>query len=52
MGFFEDLGNKISNTGKDIAKKTKEMSDTSKLNHEITKNQELIGRTYTEKLKT
>lgn len=48
MGFFEDLGNKISNTGKDIAKKTKEMSDTSKLNHEITKNQELINKTYTE----
>lgn len=48
MGFFEDLGNKISNTGKDIAKKTKDMSDTSKLNGEIKKNQDLINKTYSD----
>ena len=46
MGFFEDLGNKLSNKGKDIAKRTKDFSDTTKLNHEISKNQDLINSTY------
>lgn len=48
MDFFQKLGNTLSNTGKDIAKKTKDMSDISRLNHEITKQQEQIDRTYSE----
>lgn len=48
MDFFQKLGNTLSNTGKDIAKKTKDMSDISRLNHEITKQQEAIDRTYTQ----
>ena len=48
MDFFQRLGNTLSNTGKDIAEKTKKMSDTSKLNHEITKQQEAINRTYSQ----
>lgn len=46
MDFFQKLGNTLSNTGKDIAKKTKDMSDISRLNHEITKQQESIDRLY------
>lgn len=46
MDFFQKLGNTLSNTGKDIAKKTKDMSDISRLNHEITKQQEAIDRLY------
>lgn len=46
MDFFQKLGNTLSNTGKDIAKKTKDMSDISRLNHEITKQQEAIDKTY------
>lgn len=46
MDFFQKIGNTLSNTGKDIAKKTKDMSDISRLNHEITKQQELIDKTY------
>lgn len=48
MDFFQKIGNTLSNTGKDIAEKTKKMSDISKLNHEITKQQEAIDRTYSE----
>lgn len=48
MDFFQKIGNTLSNTGKDIAKKTKDMSDISRLNHEITKQQEQINRTYSE----
>ena len=46
MDFFQKLGNTLSNTGKDLAEKTKKLSDTSKLNHEITKQQEAIDRAY------
>ena len=31
MDFFQKIGNTLSNTGKDIAEKTKKLSDTSKL---------------------
>lgn len=48
MDFFQKIGNTLSNTGKDIAEKTKKMSDTSKLNHEITKQQEAIDKTYSQ----
>ena len=48
MDFFQKLGNTLSNTGKDIAKKTKDMSDISRLNHEITKQQEAIAKTYSQ----
>ena len=48
MDFFQKLGNTLSNTGKDIAEKTKKLSDTSKLNHEITKQQESINRVYSQ----
>lgn len=46
MDFFQKIGNTLSNTGKDIAKKTKDMSDISKLNREITDQQEVINKTY------
>lgn len=46
MDFFQKIGNTLSNTGKDIAKKTKDMSDISRLNHEVTKQQEVIDKTY------
>ena len=48
MDFFQKIGNTLSNTGNDIAKKTKDMSDISRLNHEITKQQEFINRTYSQ----
>lgn len=48
MDFFQKIGNTLSNTGKDIAKKTKDMSEISRLNHEVTKQQETIDKTYTQ----
>lgn len=58
MEFFKGIGNKISKTGQDAIKKTKELADTSKLNSEISQEEkriskicETLGRQYYDKYK-
>ncbi len=56
MGFFDDLGKKMSDAGQSAVQKTKEMSDIARLNSSISQNESKInslyvqiGKLYTEK---
>lgn len=48
MDFFEKLGNTITNTSKDVAKKTKDLTETAKLNSQISKEESAIEHKYCE----
>lgn len=55
MAFFEDVGKKLSQTGQDVAKKTKNFADTTKLSAMISEEENKIdslclriGRRYCE----
>ncbi len=48
MGFFDNLGKSVTTTGRSTIQKTKEMADISKLNSQITENNNRIVRLYTE----
>lgn len=46
MGFFDDLGEKITQTGQGAMKKTKELADISKLNSQISQEERAINNQY------
>lgn len=46
MAFFDELGANISSKGKDIAKKARDYADISKLNTQISSEEEIIRNTY------
>lgn len=48
MEFFEKLGNTITNTSKDVAKKTKDLTEVAKLNSQISKEESTIEQKYRE----
>lgn len=48
MAFFEKFGEKLTNAGKDVAKKTKELADVTKLNMQINSEEDNIKNKYTE----
>lgn len=48
MDFFEKLGNTITNTSKDVAKKTKDLTEVAKLNSQISKEESTIEQKYRE----
>lgn len=48
MAFFEKFGEKISSAGKDMAKKTKELADITKLNMQIGSEEDNIKSKYIE----
>ncbi|OPZ88720.1 MAG: Double zinc ribbon [Firmicutes bacterium ADurb.Bin419] len=48
MAFFEKFGEKISSAGKDMAKKTKELADVTKLNMQIGSEEDNIKNNYIE----
>ncbi len=48
MAFFEKFGEKISSAGKDVAKKTKELADVTKLNMQIGSEEDNIKNNYVE----
>lgn len=46
MDFFEKIGEKITSTSKDVAKKTKELADISKINTQISSEEDSIKYKY------
>lgn len=46
MGFFDDLGKKVSDAGQKTLQKTKEMSDTAKINSMISEEERKLNNTY------
>ena len=46
MGFFDKLGETFSNTGKEVAKRTKDFTDITKLNSKITTEEDCIQKAY------
>lgn len=46
MGFFDDLGKRVTNAGQRAVQKTQEMSDVARLNSMITQNQSKINDMY------
>ncbi len=48
MAFFERFGEKLSSAGKDMAKKTKELADVTKLNMQIGNEEDNIKSKYIE----
>jgi len=48
MAFFERFGEKLSNAGKDVAKRTKELADITKLNMQINNEEDSIKSKYLE----
>lgn len=46
MAFFEKLGEKISSTSKDVAKKTKDLADIAKINMQISGEEDNIKDLY------
>lgn len=46
MGFFDDLGKKVSDAGQKTIQKTKEMSDIAKFNSMITEEEKKIVNNY------
>lgn len=48
MAFFEKFGEKLTNAGKDVAKKTKELADVTKLNMQIGNEEDNIKSKYLE----
>jgi hypothetical protein len=46
MAFFEKLGNTISSASKEVVKKTKELSDTTKISMKINSEKELMQKNY------
>jgi len=48
MAFFERFGEKLSNAGKDVAKRTKELADITKLNMQINNEEDNIKSKYLE----
>lgn len=48
MDFFSKLGDKISNTSKDVAKKAKDVAEIANLNSQITTKETTIKSTYVE----
>ena len=46
MGFFDDLGKKVSDAGQKTIQKTKEMSDTAKFNSMISEEEKKINNNY------
>ena len=48
MAFFEKIGSTISTAGKEVAKKTKELSDSSKINSKINEEKSNIQKKYQE----
>jgi ribosomal protein L40E len=48
MAFFEKFGEKLTNAGKDVAKKTKELADITRLNMQISSEEDNIKNKYIE----
>ncbi|NLL06118.1 MAG: zinc-ribbon domain-containing protein [Clostridiaceae bacterium] len=48
MAFLEKFGEKLTSAGKDVARKTKELADTAKLNMQISNEEDNIKRKYAE----
>lgn len=48
MGFFDNLGEKLANTGKDVAAKAKEVADITKYKTEIASQESKIKTAYQE----
>lgn len=48
MSFFEKFGEKLTTAGKDVARKTKELADTAKLNMQISNEEDNIKSKYIE----
>lgn len=48
MAFFEKFGEKLTSAGKDVARKTKELADTAKLNMQISNEEDNIKSKYIE----
>lgn len=48
MAFFEKFGEKLTSAGKDVARKTKELADTAKLNMQISNEEDNIKSKYLE----
>ncbi|WP_010681133.1 zinc ribbon domain-containing protein [Acetivibrio cellulolyticus] len=48
MAFFEEFGKKLTNAGKDVAKKTKDLADVTKLNMQINSEEDNIRNKYNE----
>lgn len=48
MGFFDDLSKKVSDMGQKTLQKTREVSDTVKLNSQISDEEKRINNTYCE----
>ena len=48
MSFFEKFGEKLTSAGKDVARKTKELADTAKLNMQISSEEDNIKNKYVE----
>lgn len=48
MGFFDEVGKKISTAGQDAIAKTKDFADITKLNSNISDEQNRINSTYTQ----
>jgi RNA polymerase subunit RPABC4/transcription elongation factor Spt4 len=48
MAFFEKIGEKITSTSKDVAKKTKEITEVTKLNSQINSEEDKIKVKYSE----
>ena len=46
MSFFNDLGRKVSEAGQSAIKKTKELSDTNRLNSMILDEEKSINDSY------
>lgn len=46
MAFFEELGKKVSHTGQEAIKKTKNLADTAKLNSQIDTEEKAIKDSY------
>ncbi len=46
MGFFDDIGKKLSNVGQTVAQKGKDVVDTAKLNSAISDEQKKIEKAY------
>lgn len=48
MGFFDDLGKKVTDAGQKTIKKTKEMSETVKINSLIVEEEKKISKAYSQ----
>ena len=46
MGFFDDLGKKVTDAGQKTLQKTKEMSETVRINSMISDEEKMINNTY------